>query len=458
MIEHLKQYKQLYVILLSWAIAGAVFPMNVAIGYSVLSFLFLMRSGDQTKVLIAFITMLILSDSRSRMFLWSGDAKIVVAIILWFNILRNIREYSDFDNRIFRYFLPFTIFVFVSTFWSFDLFTSFQRAISFALIYFSIPLLYLKALKENPRINATIIWYVVFVLGIGLFIHLISPGFTTITGRFRGLLGNPNGMGLFLLLVFLLAYLTYQRHKDDYNLGRLTIIFLVVFGLSLVLTGSRSAIFSIIIFLIFSRLQVLTNLVSVLAFLALVASYEYLLFRLPDIIMYLGLEDYFRLQTLQEGSGRTVAWNFAWMKIEDVFYFGGGMGYTDWVYKQHGAELSRLGHQGNAHSSYLTIWLDSGLFGLALFIFGLLATVINAVANSRYTLPMVFAILFTTYFESWLAGTLSPFTSLFLILLTALQQESEIVDEALVNGENDEDTKIDELDRAPIIPSARGFS
>lgn len=431
--------------MLSWAIAGAVLPVIVAVGYSVLSFLFLMRSGDQTKILLAFIAMLIMSDSRSPMFFWAGDAKIVVAIILWLSILRNYREFKNFDNRIFRYFIPFVVFALLSTFWSFDLTTTFQRAVSFALIYFSVPLLYLKTLRENPRFNATFMWFIVVILGVGLVIHFSSPGFTTISGRFRGLLGNPNGMGLFLLLVFLMGYLTYKRHNDEYNLTKLAIVFMIVFGLSLVLTGSRSAIFSIMIFFIFMRLRALTNAVAVLAFLALVGSYEYLMYQLPDVILYLGMEEYFRLETLREGSGRNVAWNFAWLKIEDVFYLGGGVGYTDYIYMVHGAELSRLGHQGNAHSSYLTIWLDTGIIGLGLFIFGILATIVNAVANSRYTLPIVFALLFTTYFESWLAGTLSPFTSVFLILLTALQQETEIVEEVIAAEDGAPDESIELL-------------
>jgi len=427
--KHLAENKQLYLVIFSWAIAGYVLPSVVAVIWSVFSFVFLMRSGDQTRVLLAFVALLIMSDSRSQMFQFAANAKIVVAIILWLNIMRNFSDYKTIDNRIFRYFLPFILYTAISAIWSFDIVTSLQRTISFAIIYFSIPLIYIRALEQNSRFNAKFMWFVVVILGVGLFIHLLSPQFTTIAGRFRGLLGNPNGMGLFLLLVFLLGFLTYSRHQDEYGLSRLAIIFLVVFGLSLILTGSRAAIFSILIFLLFNRLSAITNLVSVIAFLALVFSYEYLLFRLPDIILYLGLDEYLRLQTLQEGSGRNVAWSFAWHKIDDVFYAGGGIGYTDYIYTLHGAELSRLGHQGNAHSSYLTLWLDTGIIGLGLFVFGLLMNIINAVANSRYTLPIVFAILFTTYFESWLAGTLSPFISTFLILLTALQQESVILDE-----------------------------
>jgi len=427
--EHLAENKQLYLVIFSWAIAGFALPSLVAVVWSVFSFVFLMRSGDQSRVLLAFVALLIMSDSRAHMFQFAGNAKIVVAIILWLNIMRNFREYKSIDNRVFRYFLPFILFSIIGVFWSFDIVTSLQRTISFAIIYFSIPLIYIRALQQNPRFNAMFMWFVVVVLVIGLMIHFLSPQFTTLSGRFRGLLGNPNGMGLFLLLVFLLGFLTYKRHQDEYKLSGLAVVFLVVFGLSLVLTGSRSAIFSILIFLIFNRLSSIANFVSVLAFLVLVFSYEYLLFRLPDIILYLGLEEYMRLQTLQEGSGRNVAWSFAWNKIQDVFYFGGGVGYTEHIYVVHGRELSILGHQGNAHSSYLTIWLDTGVIGLGLFVFGLLMNIINAIANSRYTLPIVFAILFTTYFESWLAGILSPFTSTFLILLTALQQESVILDE-----------------------------
>ena len=186
------------------------------------------------------------------------------------------------------------------------------------------------------------------------------------------------------------------------------------------MTGSRTALIAIILFFVFNRVKYLSNTVSLTIFIILIASYEYLLFYLPNLIVSLGLEDFFRLDTLEEGSGRFLAWGFAWERIQGVFFFGGGFNHTTYVFQVFQDELSKLGHQGNAHNSYLTIWLNTGLVGLVLFSIGLVRSIVAGIKSSSYTLPIVFAVLFSSYFESWLAASLNPFTSLFLISLTIL--------------------------------------
>jgi len=193
-----------------------------------------------------------------------------------------------------------------------------------------------------------------------------------------------------------------------------------LFLLSLILTGSRTALIAIFLFFLFNRLRYLSNAFTIIVFVALVSSYEYLLLQLPSVVSFLGLEEYFRIDTLEEGSGRFIAWNFAWQRVQEVFFAGGGFGHTEYVFKFFSDQLSRLGHQGNAHNSYLTIWLDTGLIGFLLFAIGLVRSVISAMQTSSFTLPIVYAVLFSTYFESWLSASLNPFTSLFLIALTIL--------------------------------------
>ena len=155
-------------------------------------------------------------------------------------------------------------------------------------------------------------------------------------------------------------------------------------------------------------------------FIAVSVSYDTILTSLPQLSTFLGIQDYLRIETLNEGSGRFVAWNFAINNIESVFFLGGGYGYTELIFKKFFWELSSLGHQGNAHNSYLTIWLDTGLIGLSLFIIGMIRTSLTAFSKSRYALPIIYSMLFSANFESWLAASLNPFTSLFLILLTIL--------------------------------------
>src|SRR5690606_19570782 len=119
------------------------------------------------------------------------------------------------------------------------------------------------------------------------------------------------------------------------------------------------------------------GVLGLILFLVLVASYELIMQQLPFIVIGLGLEEYFRIDTLMEGSGRVVAWDFAWHHIGKNFYFGSGFDYTNELYHKNYAYLSQLGHQGNAHNSYLTLWLDTGLIGLLLYGLGMIKTVLQ---------------------------------------------------------------------------------
>ena len=88
--------------------------------------------------------------------------------------------------------------------------------------------------------------------------------------------------------------------------------------------------------------------------------------------------------------------------------------------------LSQLGHQGNAHNSYLTLTLDTGIIGIILFLIGLVRTMVVSAGNFFYALPVFYAALFSANFESWLAASLNPFTSLLLITLTIVTQPSSV--------------------------------
>lgn len=442
--ENIKSYLDLYLILLSWSVVGAVAPEVVAIVWSVATFMLVLRTEDRTKIIFALITMLVFSDSRMRMFNFAETAKIGVVVLLFIHVIRNFGSYNAYNNRIFKYFLPFLVFSIIATLWATLTFTAFQKSVSYAMIYFTVPLVFLKALDENPRFGIDFAILVTMLLGIGLGLYYLNPESMTLAGRYHGLMGNPNGLGVLQIVMFPLCYLYWRSRRHQENLTQLALIFVVVFLASLLLTGSRTALFALILFFVFSRLRYFSNVATILGFLVLIVSYEFILQQLPMIITSLGLQDYMRLETLREGSGRNVAWAFAWRMIDDVFFVGGGFSHTEFIFGQHSEYLSRLGHQGNAHNSYLTLWLDTGIVGIVLFVFGLLRTIISAVRTNAFTLPIVYALLFSTYYESWLAASLNPFTSIFLMTLAFLarEEEAEEVPENSMSNEKDQELKL----------------
>ena len=136
------------------------------------------------------------------------------------------------------------------------------------------------------------------------------------------------------------------------------------------------------------------------------------------IIEFFQLQDFFRVETLEEGSGRIIGWAFAWQEIQNYYFIGGGFGHDEHIMRPNYWWLSKLGHQGGVHNSYLSMWFDSGIVGLILYFIGLLNVIIKSMKNSYLILAFAISLFFNVAYESWLVGSLNPFTIMFLIILT----------------------------------------
>jgi O-antigen ligase len=132
----------------------------------------------------------------------------------------------------------------------------------------------------------------------------------------------------------------------------------------------------------------------------------------------LGLQEFLRLNEIEKGSGRIIAWVFAWKEInENTFFLGNGFDYTNYFFGINHDKLSLLGHQGNAHNSYLTFWLETGLIGLLFFMYGFVKSFLNMSYKTRYAIPAMFAISFTMFFESWFTAGMNPYLIQVLMIL-----------------------------------------
>jgi len=121
---------------------------------------------------------------------------------------------------------------------------------------------------------------------------------------------------------------------------------------------------------------------------------------------------------LRSGSGRLIAWEFGWSKIQEGVFSGGGIGYTEILYKQNYEMLSIMGHQGNAHNSYITFWLDTGIVGVLSYVIGMIVTFVRSAGSIPGAIPAMYGILFSAFFESWLTASLNPLTIQAVIIMT----------------------------------------
>jgi len=138
------------------------------------------------------------------------------------------------------------------------------------------------------------------------------------------------------------------------------------------------------------------------------------------IISYLGLEEYLRVETLEEGSGRLIAWQFAWENIQDSMLIGKGFMYDLILMRTNFDWLSRAGHEGGVHNSYLILWLNTGLLGIVFFFRAFFLLFLRAAKLNAVAIPAMVAVMFSIFFEPWLAASLNPYTIVFLVVLTIL--------------------------------------
>jgi O-antigen ligase len=426
MLDFLRDELQFLLLILLWvgvALYGGpllfvVLPLSV----------FLMRSKELwAEMVFGFIIILVLSDMEKDVF--SGMRVIKTAKNTYLLSLATILviDQKKFlpSSSIFNIFLPFFAYSFLPILFSNTIFISIQKTISYTLMYLLIP----NYILYNFRIHSwqfikNLVWFLTTVLLTGLVLFYGSDlGY--VGGRFRGLFGNPNALGIFSFLVMVIATTVNINHRALFTTGQKMLIYAVTL-LSIVLTGSRTSLLATAIFLVFQRFFSRSPFLGFISLLAAIGIGEAVSSNIEAIISALGLEEYLRVETLEGGSGRYFAWQFAWGHIQDYFVFGGGFANDEHIFGKWRRYLEMMGHQGGAHSTYLSMWLNVGIVGLLIFLRSLFLLFIKAAKIAPVSLAILFSVLFSITYESWLVGSLNPFTILFIIIMT-LVTEPEIV-------------------------------
>lgn len=416
MPDFIRRNLVLILILALWYIAGAAAaPLFFAIG--TLTILLWWRRKMYFEILAGFFFILVLSDNLRPATDFAKVYKNAYIVIL---ALIPVLSRSDFRpfNKLWLYFVPFVLVSFVGISDSPVAFTGFQKAVSYLLLVFAVPQFFATAFRNRGRDAARdFIFLGVLLVLAGFVLILFEPGLAfSHGGRFRGVFGNPNGLGIFagLLLVLTVAGREYFKGLFSKNDLRWMVLPLLA---AVALSGSRTSILAVGLFLLFVRFFRTSPFLGFLMFFAFGVAVEVVSTNLLAVVSALGLQDFFRIDTVSEGSGRYVAWNFAWEAIREHFWFGRGFAFDEWLMGENQDFLNALGHQGGVHNTYLIVWLNAGLVGLLLFLRAWLLIFIRAGKQNAVAFPAMFLVLFSILLEPWLAASLNPFT---IILLTAL--------------------------------------
>jgi O-antigen ligase len=425
MIEYYKENIQLFIILFVWTIVG-MFGGPLIYLVLPLTILLMKQKGLYEELFIGYFFILIISDSLDPRLEFAKSLKNVYISLLAVFVLFDRKAFASYNN-LYRTFIPFFIFSGITVLFSVldpFFFTSVQKTISYFLTFLILPTFISKLYKDHGvQFLKRFLFFAITALFIGFIFKYVAHDVAyLITGRYRGVLGSPNGLGTYSFLLFLIFFITDKFYPNLYT-PKIRIIAYSAILLSLYMAGSRNSILSVVIFLAFQRFFSISPFIGFIVFAATLIVSEIFIANIVPIILTLGLEDLFRINTLEDGSGRYVAWGFAWQQIQHNFFIGKGFAYNEYYMRQYYHELQLLGHQGGIHNSFLTFWMDQGLIGLLIYLRSYIIMFVKAAKKTKFAYAIMFAVAFSAMFESWLVGSLSAFAFLSIFVFTLITGE-----------------------------------
>lgn len=425
------RYNSGYILIMAlWSIVGML-STEASIVVILSTLILFFNKKKYFEALFGFFFLLVLSDNLQELWAFAKVVKPYYLILMSALVIYDHKELVK-NNNILKQFIPYLAVASLCLLFAVQFDIAVQKTLSYALILFVIPNI---TIYEYHRIGrqffANLIAFSVIIHFISISVLITFPEVGMSHGdRWQGMFGNPNGLGLFLI-VFYLVYKAVIIEFEGIFSRRERIFYLMLTLVFLWMCGSRTALISITTFELalvgFRYSKFLTSLLLVSFFIYFDFIYDEILGFLSD----LGLASDLRLSSIDDGSGRYVAWGFAWEYIKyDSFFLGKGLGYDEWVMRSNAIYLTKLGHEGGVHNTYLIIWLNTGLIGLISFFYGFLNLYIQAIRRKIYAFPSMLAVLISINFEPWLSASLNPYTVIFLILLTMMlfiDNEKEIV-------------------------------
>ncbi|MEM0996678.1 MAG: O-antigen ligase family protein [Bacteroidota bacterium] len=382
------------------------------------TFYFISRGRHDT-VILMFVTILILGDSRIPSLQFIKNIRIEMLVIIAGWTIYEIRRGRYEISRYFIYYLPFLFVAVLALAFNPKLDLAINKTISFSLLYF-VGLHYIRFRFEHYSLELIkdIVFTCHLVLLLGLLLFPIVPVIVSYGGtRFNGLLGNPNGLGIFITLITPLTLILFKYNPSIPRSYRTFAWFLIV--ISLVLCSSRNAIFSFTLFiLLYQGLggSTFRRLIFLMVFIPVAGLLIYNI-ELEALVINLGLEKYFRIKDFESGSGRIFAWQHAWELVKQNPLIGCGFACEEYnfIFKTT-YRLWRTGHQGGVHNSYLAFLVNTGYIGFGLFVF-FLTTIFRRITDTHFVFPYLAAVTFSAMFESWLFSSLSAFHIFFVVTI-----------------------------------------
>ena len=408
---------------------GKVAPPLAAVVFLV--FLVVAGANQQHHLTVnIIILMFLLGDSRHMIFDFCKNLRTVGILYLLVFTLKDIFSGRYPFRRVYLNIIPFAIASFISLTQSPVIDKSLPRYISYLLLFFVVIHYFDYLVKtQAKKFIKDLISFVILVEIIGVMGIFLFPSIVWYNGgnRFNGILGNPNSVGVYTAINFIIMYLYFFKYNPSESRS-VKIMYISFIVIPVMISGSRNGLITIMIFFALLFLANV-NVVLKIVYISIVSPVVIFLSdpeNLTRILTQLGLAEKLRANTLKDGGGRFLAWAKAVENVQISPLFGRGFYYQEHLFRQLYPVLSKLGHEGDVHNSYLAFLLNFGFVGTALvllFIFSL----IRRFEDKKYILPVAGAIGFNAFFEPWLTSSLSPFMVYFLLLVVILMRHNTVM-------------------------------
>lgn len=252
-------------------------------------------------------------------------------------------------------------------------------------------------------------------------------------GRFRGIAGNANGLGLLTALLFPLVFYRALAWKRITEILLLAVMLLVV-----VMTGSRGTLLAIVA----SGGYMLWRYGPAFRA-AAVATGTMITLALTGVLpMPAAVDEYYRIGNLLSGSGRMEAWPILASLLRESWILGYGFGTEDAIFESQDFIFFEFAG-GHAHNSYLGLALQVGLAGALAFFLPLAALLVTSMIRSRrdrYLMShhayeaVLLAGFVSAMVESWIYSMGNMFAFPFWICVMLLIRQMVKRDNLLVFG------------------------
>jgi len=178
-VQYYKENIQIYIILIIWLIIG-MYGGPIIYGIVPLTILLMRQKGMYEELLIGYFFILILSDSMEERLAFAKNLKNIYMALLAVFVLFDLNSFQPI-NKLYKIFIPFFIFSFLTMLLSVSesfFFVSFQKTISYLLVFLIIPNLIDKNFRKNgEQFFRTFLLFAFTTLLFGLLFKYFSHNF-----------------------------------------------------------------------------------------------------------------------------------------------------------------------------------------------------------------------------------------------------------------------------------------